>query len=388
MVANDNPYFSTMNGQNGREQLNYNAPTLSGAAGPMGPQNRRRRAVQGFNQIAPSNSQYQGGHFADWGTGATGPAGPAGPQGPTAPISAATRDAQTRWLNALAQGNGAPAPSGPSGPAAPAAPVGPNYDALAQAALGRINPIYDQLGAFGDQINQQRNAASAYTNKSIADSAAARYAEMQGMANTGWQSDATRANSAYQLNALRNSGLAQDEYARRMDEMNQLDYTTNTNAIAQARAAQQAGVWANANAGKAASAAASSGGGGGGGGGGSTSGNGYTDAELSARIRLLNQGQSKEQSGLSWLNDNYGQTTAPEIAKVVKYLKKTKGAGVADAIRKYGGTKFDNKTGATVQKWPQIMNLLKKFAEQRNKYHKPVGYSPAQAAASLDAERG
>jgi len=143
-----------------------------------------------------------------------------------------------------------------------------NWDLIGQQALGRMNPIYDSLEQRNTLLNSQRANTSTEQQTQFAAENAQRYAQMQQAMGTGYQDATTRASGDLNLQALQNASAQQDQYSRRMQEMNTMNAMDNTNAIAQARAAQSTNIQgavidaraaeAAANANAAASNAASS----------------------------------------------------------------------------------------------------------------------------------
>lgn len=209
--------------------------------------------------------------------------GAAGPAGPDTPRRDAKRkaDADAVWLwNATIEENKRIAEEerknnnkGNGGSGGAAAYVPSNFDLMGQQAMDRINPIYDSLEARNKLLNSQRTTMSNEQQSQFAAESAQRYAQMQQAMGTGYQDEATRGSGELQLQALQNAGLQQDQYSRRMQEMNSMNALDNTNAIAQARAAQGSNIWSSvaesrmaeaAAAAEARSKAAGSGGSGGG----------------------------------------------------------------------------------------------------------------------------
>jgi hypothetical protein len=272
---------------------------------------------------------------------------------------------------------GPAAPGSPPPPAAPPAPrptsggayATPNYAQQGQDAIARVNPIYDNLAKYVGNINQQQQQASAYNDQSIKDSGAARFAEMQQQLGQGYQDDSTRANAAYQLDSLRNSGLAQDEYSRRMGQMLQLDASNGLADVERARAQSLLGINSDVAAARAAAAS-----GGSGGGGGVTASGEPTSAELKAVRERMQWGQPS-MSALDWLNKQGAPRDKDYILRdIYARLRKSKGKGVNQLIGEFGGMKADPKNPKQrLPKYRRAMDLLTAFKAQREKHLNPAG---------------
>ena len=117
-----------------------------------------------------------------------------------------------------------------------------NWDLIGQQALGRMNPIYDALEQRNALLNSQRANTSTEQQTAFAAETAQRYAQMQQAMGAGYQDATTRASGDLNLQALQNAGMQQDQYSKRMQEMNAMNALDNTNAIAQARAAQSTNI--------------------------------------------------------------------------------------------------------------------------------------------------
>lgn len=282
-----------------------------------------------------------------------------------------------------------PAPVTPPAPTggAYATPAVPNYAQQSQDAMGRVNSVYDQSAQRLGLLNQQREQANAYTNQDVAASGAQRFAEMQQQLGQGYQDDSTRAAAALQLDGLRNNNQAQDEYSRRMGQMDQLDYNTALGQNSSNRTASQLGIMQDVAAQRA--AAASGSGGGGGGGGGAVGASGFTDSAISSRLAMLNAGQPKSQSAVSLMMDKYGQLDGKSrmVASVRDRVKKSGGSNIA-SLRQYYGKKRTNNKGVSVYEHPKVMELLDQAQKDRRAHHSTTGLTAEDAIRSLTAERG
>lgn len=265
-----------------------------------------------------------------------------------------------------------------------ATPAVPNYAQQSQDAMGRVNSVYDQSAQRLGLLNQQREQANAFTNQDVAASGAQRFAEMQQQLGQGYQDDSTRAAAALQLDGLRNNNQAQDEYSRRMGQMDQLDYNTALGQNSSNRAASQLGIMQDVAAQRAAAASGSGGGGGGGGG----FGNGLTDSALNSRVSLINQGQPKTNSAMSMMMDRYGQLD-PKKNKMLMSVRdrvlKAKGNNI-EALRQLYGNKRKNLKGVMVYEHPKVMELLDAARVNRQNYHRPMGATAEDASNSFAAQ--
>jgi hypothetical protein len=262
--------------------------------------------------------------------------------------------------------------------------LNPNYDEWGRQAIDRVNNVY--AGAE-DQIRAQRQQTQDYNlqqQEALNRGLMQRYGDLQRSVNAGAADLAGQGirPSEYgnlQLQALQNAANAQNTYQAQQRQL--YDNLTNDRiaGIQAARNAFATGVWGDVHQAKiaAAQAAASARGGGGGGGGGRSSGGATmgapTDAEIMARMRLLNSGRVKQQSGLDWLKSNYANVSSPRAREVYNILLKTRGASAQELMRKYGqqrrvmGAKGPTATREPVN--PFIYTMLTDFIKQRNAYH-------------------
>jgi hypothetical protein len=120
-----------------------------------------------------------------------------------------------------------------------------------------------------------------------------------------------------------------------------------------------------------------------------------TDQEIMARQRMLGASRVKKQSGMDWLDTNYGMASGPRMREVYNILKKTRGAAATDLLRKYGGQRrMMGANGRTTTKEPinpMLYKMLNDFIEQRNAYHNAKAGATVpweEAYQSLLIERG
>lgn len=259
----------------------------------------------------------------------------------------------------------------------------PNYSQQAQDSAARVNSVYDEAAKRLALLNQQRQQANAFTNQDVAASGAQRFAEMQQQLGMGYQDDATRSAAALQLDGLRNNNQAQDEYSRRMGQMDQLDYNTALGQNSSNRAASQLGIMQDVAAQRAAAAS------GGGGGGGAVDGGAFTDSAISARLALLNAGQPKYKSAVDLMMDKYGQLDGNSklVASVRDRVKMAKGSNIA-SLRQFYGKKHKNHKGGMVYDNPKVMELLDQAQIDRRAHHSANQYTAEDAIRALTAERG
>lgn len=285
--------------------------------------------------------------------------------------------------------------------------LNPDYDLWGRQATDRVNNLYS---GYEDQIralHQQTQDFNAQQAQSLNAALAQRYGDLQrsqtvGAADLAGQGIQQDPRVYYGMQALQNAANAQNTYQQQQQQLAQNLTNDRMAGVGRMRAAFQSGIQGSVYDAKAqqalaqqqaAAAAARSGGGG-------RSGSGAngqpSDADIMARMRMLNSGATRKERGIDWLKSNYGNVSNPTIRAVYNSLIKTRGAAAQELMTKYGATRHaTNWKGHKLSKVepvnPRIYQMLTDFIKQRNAYHDSIAATPytwQDAYQSLLSEQG